>query len=157
MNTIFRRWVPLAALLPAALTAGGLVLEVGNPQASPEAQKVHAVVLARVTACHEPAKSTVTAKLVAMAEDGIRRTPLKVVPLSAPGTFAVLGSIPKDGSNIIELAVTNPEYGSYSPRVLVRADENGVQWSTLRRFREAPTPSEIKAALTAGNRPPSGS
>lgn len=79
MNTLFRRWLPLAAVLPVALTAGGLVLEVGNPQANPEAQKIHAVLVARVTACHEPAKSIVTANFIAVDADGVRRTPLKVV------------------------------------------------------------------------------
>ena len=59
----------------------------------------------------------------------------------------MLGSIPSGDSSLIELAVTNPEYGNYSPRVLVHADENGVKWSTLRRFREAPKITEIKAAL----------
>lgn len=147
MNTLFRRWLPLVALLPVALTAGGLVLEVGNPQANPEAQKIHAVLVARVTACHEPAKSIVTANFVAVDSDGVRRTPLKVVPLSTPGTFAVLGSIPTGDTSLIELAVTNPEYGNYSPRVLVHADESGVKWSTLRRFHEAPKISDIKAAL----------
>ena len=94
---------------------------------------------------------------MALAADGVQRTPLKVVALSAPGTFAVLGSIPAGDASAIELAVTNPEYNNYSPRVLVRADENGVQWSTLRRFREAPTAGEIKAALAMNNAAHSGS
>lgn len=71
MNTLFRRWLPLAAVLPVALTAGGLVLEVGNPRANPEAQKMHAVLVARVTACHEPAKSIVTANFIAVDADGV--------------------------------------------------------------------------------------
>jgi hypothetical protein len=155
MNTLFRRWLPLAAVLPVALTAGSLVLEIGNPQANPEAKKIHAVLLARATACHEPGKSTVTANLVALAANDVQRTPLKVVRLSTPGTFAVVGSIPS-GDSAIELTLTNPEYGDYAPRVLVRANDKGVQWGTLRRFREAPTVSEVKTVLAMNNAGHSG-
>src|SRR5438445_11919625 len=96
--------------------AGSLYLEIGNPEANVEAKALHAVLVARVTACHEPAKSTVSATAVQLDGDGLRRTELKVIPLASPGTFAIVGALPT-GDSAIELAVTNPEYRDYTPRV----------------------------------------
>ena len=158
MNNILRWPLLLAIILPVTLLAGGLFLEVGNPQANPEAIRMHAMLLARITACHEPAKSVVSANLVELSEGNVRRTPLKVVALSTPGTFAVLGSIPAGSSPVIELSVVNPEYKNYSPHALVRAGENGVQWTTLKRFsNNAPTAEDVKAVFAANTAVPSGS
>ena len=148
MKRILKRSLALATISVVAAWAGALVLEVGNPAANPEAKSMNAVIVARVTACHEPAKSTVTASFVQSNNGEIQRTPLKVVPLKTGGTFAVLGTMPRDG--VIDLAVTNPEYKDYQPRVLLRGDSHGVQWASVRRFySRPPTAADVRSILEA--------
>ncbi len=140
--------IPFACLLIpiASAWAGALTLETSNPDANPEAKALKAVVVARVTACHEPAKSTVTARSVEMVNGDLHHTPLKVVPLKDPGTYAVLGPIAPGSA--IDLAVTNPEYRNYEPRMFLRAAAAGVQWSSVKRFfGTPPTEADLRAML----------
>jgi hypothetical protein len=138
----------LLALAAAALSyAGGLALEVGNPAANPEARKLHALLVARVTACHEPAKSTVTARALRMENGKVTREALTVQALSAPGVFAITGSLP-GGSGAIEMTVTNPEFANYAPQTLVRVGKGGIEWASLKRFFGVPpTAQDVKALL----------
>ncbi len=152
MKRILKQSLALAAISVTisvgAAWAGALVLEVGNPAANPEAKSLNAVLVARVTACHEPAKSTVTASFVQSSNGEIKRTPLKVVPLPTEGAFAVLGTVPPDA--LIDLAVTNPEYKNYQPRVLLRGGSQGIQWAGIRRFfSKPPTDTDIRSMLDA--------
>jgi hypothetical protein len=134
------------AIAGATAFAGALVLEVGNPEANPEAKAMNAVLVARVTACHEPAKSTLTANHVQSVNGELRRTPLQVIPMKTGGTFAVVGTIPKGSA--IDLAVTNPEYANYEPRVLIRADAQGIQWAGMKRFYSTPpNDDDIRSVL----------
>jgi hypothetical protein len=146
MKTILKRTLALAAIPALSIWAGALVLVVGNPEANPEAKSMHAAVVAKVTACHEPAKSTVMASSVQLTNGELRRTELKVVPLKEPGTFAVVGAVPQ--GSVIDLAVTNPEYKNYRPRVLIRSDAQGVQWASAKRFFSTPpTDADLKSLL----------
>jgi len=146
MKRILKRSLAVATIWVVASWAGALLLEVGNPEANPEAKGMNAVLVARTTACQEPAKSKVTASLVRAEGGEFRRTPLKVAALQTPGTFAILGAVPP--GSVIDLAVTNPEYKTYQPRVLIRTDSHGVQWSSVRRFFSTPpTDSDVKSIL----------
>jgi hypothetical protein len=136
------------AMAAVAAFAGALVLEVGNPEANAEAKALNALVVARVTACHEPAKSTVTASIVRLTGGKLQRTKLDVVPLATAGAFAIVGSVSSADTAAIELAVTNPEYKNYEPRVLIRRDAGGIQWASLKRFFGVPpTVADMKAVL----------
>lgn len=140
--------VVAALMASSSAFAGALVLEVGNPETNPEAKALRALAVARVTACHEPAKSTVTATLVRLTNGKLERTKLNVIPLAEGGAFAILGSIPVAETTAIELAVTNPEYKNYEPRVIIRSDASGIQWASLKRFFGAPpSAADWKAVL----------
>ena len=148
MRRILKQSLALAAMSVVASWAGALLLEISKPEANPEAKSMNAVLVARTTACHDPAKSKLTASLVREEGGEFRRTPLKVMALQAPGAFAVVGTVPP--GSVVDLAVTNPEYKNYEPRVLIRSDSNGVQWSSVRRFfSTAPTDSDMKSILGA--------
>jgi hypothetical protein len=150
MQRIVKRSFALATISVVAAWAGALTLEVGNPEANPEAKSMHAALVARVTACREPAKSTVTASAVQWQNGEILRTPLKVVPLTTAGSFAVIGAVPQGG--VIDLAVSNPEYKNYQPRVLIRSDSHGVQMASVRRFYSVPpTDADLKSILGASD------
>jgi hypothetical protein len=146
MKRILQRSLILAMVPVVVSWAGALLLEVGKPEANPEAKSMNAVLVARTTACHDPAKSKITASLVRADGGELRRTPLKVMTLQTPGTFAIVGTVPP--GSVIDLAVTNPEYQNYEPRVLIRTDSHGVQWASVRRFfGTPPNDSDVKSIL----------
>ena len=148
MKRILKASAALAAMLAATAWAGALTLEIGKPEADSQAKSMNAALVARVTACHEPAKSKVTASYVRSDGGELRRSELKVMALQTPGAFAIVGAVP--AGSVIDLAVTNPEYQNYQPRVLIRTDAHGVQWSSVRRyFGTPPTDSDVKSILGA--------
>lgn len=146
MKRILKRTLAMATISVVASWAGALVLEIGKPEASPEAKSMNAVLVARSTACHDPAKSKVTASFVRSDGGELRRTQLRVVALREAGAFAIVGAVPQ--GSVIDLAVTNPEYQNYQPRVLIRTDSHGVQWATAKHFfGTPPTDSDVKTIL----------
>lgn len=146
MSGIIQRSVLLAALAAASAYGGALTLQITKPDQQPEAKALKAAVVAQVTACHEPAKSVLTATAIEAVT--LRRVALQVVPLKASGAFAIVGAVPSVG--VIEITVTNPEYRDYQPRVLIRSDEHGVQWGSVQRyFSKPPTPADVQALLDA--------
>ena len=127
---LLRSLTLLAAFSPAAL-AGGLYLEItkGAPGA---------LLNATVTACHEPAKSIVTAHIVTLVNGKLERQPLQVMAVPQQvGVFAIAGKLPADNV-VVELAVTNPQFADYQPRVLIRAESGKLQIATKQRFFSVP-------------------
>ena len=57
----FRKIILALPVLTAPLWAGGMWLQVGNPAANAEATAKQAVLVARITACHAPEKTALTA------------------------------------------------------------------------------------------------
>lgn len=147
-----RRFLALCSagvLATLAIWAGGMTIEVANPKASPEAAALQAALVARVVACHDPAKSTVTAEVVHQQAGGnVVRTPLQVTGMQAPGMFAIRGDVP--AGSVVELAVTSPDYPNYRPRVLLRTGAAGVEWGSVKRFYGTPpTDADVKHLLLA--------
>jgi len=148
MNALLKRSLALAAILTAGAIAGALVLQVANPESSLEAKSMNAALIADVTACVEPAKSTVTASYLQFTQKGLQRTELQVTPMKVAGKFAVVGPVP--AGSVIEVTLTNPNYHNYSPRVLLRKDSRGIEWAAMKRFFSTPpTDSDVKAILEA--------
>jgi hypothetical protein len=116
-------------MLAAPLFAGALVLQIGNPSANPEALARHAVLVARMSACRSPEKTTVTATAEGTV-NGTRQTiPLKIVPLSTAGTFAVTREWPAEGTWVVRMVATNPDYKNYAPTVLVPFENGQLRWA----------------------------
>ena len=117
----------LLAAFSLTAFAGGLYLEISQ---SPSG----GLLTAKVTACHEPAKSTVKASIVTIVDGQLKRQPLAVAPIAGePGVFQISGPLPA-ANVIVELTVTNPEYQNYEPRVLIRATAGRVQLATKKHF-----------------------
>jgi hypothetical protein len=148
MNRLLKRSLALAITLAAGAWAGALTLQIGNPESSPEAVSMNATLIADVTACVEPAKSTVSASYIQVTEKVLRRTELRVMPMKTAGKFAVVGAVP--AGSVVEVRVSNPEYRNYQPRVLLRRDAKGIEWSSIKRFYSTPpTDSDVRAVLEA--------
>jgi hypothetical protein len=138
----------LATLLTAGAWAGALTLQIANPDVNAEAKSLNAALVAEVTACHEPARSKITASYIQMTKTGIQRTELQVAALKAPGKFAVIGKAP--AGSVIELTVTNPQFQNYEPSVLLHTNASGVDFASIKHFYGvAPTNADVKAALEA--------
>jgi hypothetical protein len=147
MRTISKTLLALPVLTGLSLLAGGLRVEVGNPAANLEANAKQAVLVARITACQSPEKTSIAATAEGVV-DGSRRTiPLRVIPLATPGTFAVTREWPADGKWAVKLVATNPDYKDYATGVLARMEESGFDWAGVKHFYHAPTPGEVDAAL----------
>jgi hypothetical protein len=142
-------WKPLFALsiLAAPLFAGALLLEIGSPAANQEALAKQAVLVARITACHSPEKTTVTATAEGLV-NGVRNSiPLKVISLSTAGTFAVAREWPEQGTWAVKMIATNPDYKDYATSVVVPMQKSLVQLSTVKHYSHAATSAEVSAAL----------
>jgi hypothetical protein len=85
------------------LSAGVLVLQLGNPEASVEARKANAVLTIKAAGCNNPETTEVTATAIGTEAGREKRIPLKVIRLSEPGAFALTRQWPRNGNWVIEL------------------------------------------------------
>jgi hypothetical protein len=146
MQTLWKSLFALS-ILAAPLFSGALLLEVGSPAANPEALAKNAVLVARITACHSPERTTVTATAEGLV-NGLRRSiPLKVVSLSTPGTFAVAREWPEQGAWAVKMVATNPDYKDYATSVIVPVKKNMVQLAAVKQYFHAATSGEVSATL----------
>lgn len=136
-------------ILAAPLWAGGMWLEIGNPAANPEAVAKQAVVVARITACHSPEKTALTATAEGLTNGGRESIPLKVIRLSKPDSFAVTREWPQSGEWVVKIVATNPEYKGRATSVLVPVGSDSFNWTGVKYYPHAPTTAEVDAALGA--------
>lgn len=138
----------LLALVPAAaLLAGALTVEIGNPATNPEAKAKHAVLLARTTACHSPEQTVITATAEGVVDGSRRSIPLKVITLSTPGVFAVTHEWPAEGNWAIKVVAKNPEYKDFATGAVVAVNGDSVDWASVKHYYHQPTTEELAAAL----------
>jgi len=137
---------PAAAVLALAsqLFAGGFYLQLGNPEASPEARKANAVLTIKAAGCHDPATAQITATAIRMVNGKRESIPLKVTPLSEPGMFALTQPVPKDGRYVIELIGRN---GEQFTNTLVTADSNGIDRTHARAAMKQFTEQDLTSML----------
>jgi hypothetical protein len=125
MRNTISKTTPVAAILVLAghLMAGGFYLQLGNPEASPEARKANAVLTFQVAGCHDPAAATVSASAIGVVNGQRREIALKVDTLSAPGLYAIAQQWPREGKWVIKLVARNGEMFTNS---LVSAGPSGI-------------------------------
>jgi hypothetical protein len=109
----------ISAILALPLFAGALILQVDDPRSNPEAIAKSAVVVAHITACHSPEKTTVTAVAEGLVNGQRQSIPLKVVNLSQPGAFAIARQWPQQGTWTVKMTATNPDYPNYANTITV--------------------------------------
>ena len=142
----FAASVAPALMLAGQLSAGTLLLQLGNPEASPEARKVNAVLTIRAAGCHNPEVTNVTATAIGTVEGRRQRIPLKLIRLSEPGTFALPRQWPQDGKWVIELVGRE---GERFTNTLVRVGPTGLdRYNAKSDFRPF-TAADVQAMLDA--------
>jgi hypothetical protein len=143
----FRKFLCALCIVATPLFAGALVLDVGNPASNPEALKNHAVLVARISACRSPERTTVSATAEGVV-NGVRQSiPLKVTSLSVAGTFAIAREWPQAGNWAIKMVATNPDYKDYATSVVVPFQNDSPQLSAVKHYFHAPTANEVSLAL----------
>lgn len=101
--------IAFAAVMP--LLAGGFYLEVGNPSANHDPKAKDALFVVRPTGCHEPEKASLSATAEGKVDGKRQSLPLKLIPLSSPGSYAVPRDFPATGSwvvTVVGVAINGP-------------------------------------------------
>jgi hypothetical protein len=116
--------MPAAVLaLASQLVAGGFYLQLGNPEANPEARKHNAVLVVKAAGCHDPAGASITATATGVVEGKRQTIALDVIRLSDPGSFAIAQQWPKTGRWAIQITGKNE---TQFTNTLVSAGPEGV-------------------------------
>lgn len=137
------QWLaPLA--LASQLLAGGFYLQVGTPEASPEAKKTGAILTVKAAGCHDPAAAKVTATGIGVVNGERREVPLNVIPLSSPGMFAVAGKLPTEGKWVVQLVGHNEEMFT---NTLIGVGPDGVDRARFKENMKQFTAADIEAML----------
>ena len=144
MRTKIGTVLPAALLLAGQLLAGGFFLQLGNPEANPEARKLNAALVVKAAGCHDPAGANLTATAIGTVNGQRSEIPLKVYRLSEPGTFAIAQQWPKEGKWVIELVARNPEQFT---NTLVVAGPQGVERNKAKFNMHPFTPADVDAML----------
>jgi hypothetical protein len=138
------RFAVAVLVVAAPLFAGGFWLEMGSPKASPEARAQNAALVVRATGCHDPATAQISGVAMRMVEGRKQTTALKLIPMKAPGTFAVLRDWPADASVTLEFVGHN---AGMTTSLLVTARGQTVEKATAKFYPHEPTPQEELALL----------
>ena len=112
-----------AVALAGQLFAGGFYLQLGNPEASPEARKHNAVLTVMATGCHDPGSAQLTANAIGVVNGERKSIPLTVTKLSTPGMFALTQQWPKEGRWVLDLTAKNDEQFT---NTLVKVGPDGI-------------------------------
>ena len=131
-------------LVAAPLFGGGFWLQMGTAEASPEAKSKSAVMVVRATGCHDPAAAQVSGVAVRIVEGRKQTTPLKLIPMKEPGSFAVMRDWPADSAVTLEFVGHNE---GMSTSMLVRARGESIEKASAKFYPHEPTAEEESASL----------
>jgi hypothetical protein len=97
------------------LAGGFFNLEFGNPSANSDPKAKDSLAVVRTVGCHAPEKARFTATAEGRVAGARRSIPLQLDALAQPGSYAVKGSVPKEGTWVLTVAA------SMDDRVIVSA------------------------------------
>jgi len=133
------------ALATVPMFAGALTLQVDDVKSN------DGTLVAHITACHSPEKTTVTAFAEGVVNGKRQTIALKVVRLSehlsGRGAFAVAHDWPREGAWVVKLIATNPEYKNYSTAIVVPIREDGAIRAAAKVFYHVPSTEEVDSVL----------
>ena len=150
MRNFMLRATPGAAVLGLVgqLFAGGFYLQLGNPEANPEARKASAVLTIKATGCGEPAKAQITASAIGVIDGRRQEIALKLTPLSEPGVYALARQWPNEGRWVIQLRGSEQINGTPAfTNTLISAGPDGIDRYHARSDMKQFPPDAIEAML----------
>jgi hypothetical protein len=143
----FRTLLLTAAFAALPIFAGGLTLQVDKPSSNREAMAKNAIVAAHITACHSPEKTLVTATAEGIVNGQRQTIPLKVIPLSQPGSFVIARQWPSNGEWAVKMIATNPDYKNYATSLVVPIKGNTANGASSKVFYRAASEDEVNSVL----------
>jgi hypothetical protein len=146
MSKRFRIPLVLALALGSAIlaVAGGFWVSIQNPSTVTDAAAKNAVVLVRADGCHNPAEANITGTAEGRV-DGVRRSiPLKLTPVSQPGTYAIVPQWPAEGAWVLHF---NATYLGRDAGALVRLVPGKFQKQSVELFQRKITAEDVESAL----------
>ena len=136
----------LAAFAAAPLLAGGFWIQLGNPDANPEAKSKGAIAVVKPAGCHNPEKALVTGTVEGIVNGRRVSHPLTLVALSTPGEYAVTSSRPEQGPWVVALTAQD---GDRVTGAIFVVEPNGFTRNGAQFVPHAPTSGEVQTALNA--------
>ena len=146
MSKRFRIPLIFALALGSAIlaVAGGFWVSIQNPSTVTDAVAKNAVVLVRADGCHNPAEASITGSAEGRV-NGVRRSiPLKLMPVSQPGTYAVIPQWPAEGAWVLHFSGT---YLGRDAGALVRLVPGKFQKQSAELFHRKITAEDVESAL----------
>lgn len=134
----------VVAIAAVAAYAGGFYIELGTPSANTEAKAKNAVLIARLTGCHEAEKAKIEGTAEGMVNGKRESIPLKFVPLSIAGMYAVERQWPAEGTWIVRLVGTDA--GRHTS-VLFKVKGDAFERGGAKFVQRAPTIAEVDDML----------
>jgi len=116
----------------------------GTADASPEAKARKAALVVKATGCQDPATAEVSGVVLRMIDGRRQTTPLKLVAMKEPGTFAVMREWPADATVTLEFVGHN---AGASTSMLVRARGDAIEKAAAKFYPHEPTAEEEMASL----------
>lgn len=130
--------------LASMASAGGFWISIQNPSTVHDAAAKNAVVLVRADGCHNPADAAITGTAEGLV-NGVRRSiPLKLEPVSQPGTFAVAPQWPSDGVWVLKF---NANYLGRDAGALVRIAPQKFEKQSSELFQRKVSADDVDASL----------
>jgi hypothetical protein len=148
LNARYR--LTLLLVLGSAITAyaGGFWISTQNPTTVKDPAAKNAVVLVRVDGCHNPADAAVTATAEGLVNGQRRSIPLKLEPVSQPGTYAVAPQWPAEGRWVLNFSAT---YMGRDAGVIVWLTPGKFEKQSSKLFQGKVTPEALDASLRASS------
>jgi hypothetical protein len=150
MTTHHRNWVFTAVacgtilLIAMPLLGGGFWLQLGNPEASPEARQLKAVLTVHAMGCADPARATLEAEAIGFVKGERKTIPLQPAKMSGAGKWAITQQWPSEGRWVLQFTA---KADAMLTTALVPADENGVQRTKVKLVHGKATADDIAALL----------
>ena len=134
-----------AAVFSLSAFAGGFWLTLGNPDASPEAKALNAVVTVLPTGCHTPADARLTATAEGIVNGRRTTLPLKLAALPKPGFYAVTRQWPAEGKWVIRIVA---DYNGAITSALIPVSAAGADRRAAKYQQGSPAEQDIASLLT---------
>ena len=114
----------VAMAVSALAFGGGYWLEFANPSASADPAAKDALAIVRSLGCGNPSESKITATAEGLVNGQRKSVALESVALSAPGVYAIKGSIPAEGVWVVSAKglYLNHGTGAVAPIVAKKLD-----------------------------------
>lgn len=135
------------ALCSAALAfADGFTFNIGVPVAAQDFRAKMATFVFRTQGCADPAKAQISGTAEGIVQGGRQSVPLKVMPMSKPGVYAVYQTWGAEGQWLVNLKGTCNEA---TAGAIIPIGPKGFIRESAKFFPRTATEAEIETSLNA--------